>query len=141
MDPSLFAPFGVREPPVETEHNSSEPKASSNGNAITIPLLCFLCEKMPKFSDVSHLLTHISSKGHLSRRFHLDLKAQTDKDVQQRLLKFDLWFEQHGIQQLLKTRQEAKDQKKQTQVKRQRGAGNEVSPKSAPSWDCKSFSL
>ncbi|KAJ4421385.1 hypothetical protein N0V82_003766 [Gnomoniopsis sp. IMI 355080] len=125
MDPITFAPTGVQEPSGDSEHKSSKAKAGSNTNSNTIPLLCILCEKAPTFSDVSHLLTHISSKGHLSRRFHLDLQAQTDQEVHQRLIQFDIWFEQHGIQKLLKTRQETKDQKKRTLARRQRGIGNE----------------
>ncbi|KAJ4394554.1 hypothetical protein N0V93_003773 [Gnomoniopsis smithogilvyi] len=127
MDPSPFAPHGLRESSVDGECNPLKPKASSSTSNNTIPLICILCEKTPKFSDVSHLLTHVSSKGHLSRRFHLDLQAQTDHEVEQRLLQFDVWFEQHGIQQLLKTRQEAKDQKKRTQARRQRGIENDAS--------------
>lgn len=126
MDPSPFALSGTQKSSVDAERISSKPKANPGANAHTIPLLCILCEKTPKFSDVSHLLTHISSKGHLSRRFHIELQAQTDQDAEQLLNRFDSWFKQHGIQQLLTTRQEAKDQKKRTQVKRQRGVSNEV---------------
>lgn len=126
MDPSPFALSGIQEASVDTERTTSKPKTNSGANANTIPLLCILCEKTPRFSDVSHLLTHISSKGHLSRRFHVDLQAQTDQDARQLLNRFDMWFKQHGIQQLLTTRQEAKDQKKRTQVRRQRGVSNDV---------------
>lgn len=126
MDPSQFALAGIQEPSVDAERISSKPKADSGANANTIPLLCILCEKTPKFSDVSHLLTHISSKGHLSRRFHIDLQAQTDPNAKQLLERFDMWFKQNGIQQLLTTRQEAKDQKRRTHARKQRGVSNEV---------------
>lgn len=102
-----------------------EPAANAevDNNAGLIPLLCHICPKSPKFSDVSHLLTHISSKSHLAARFKLQL---SDKDEHKHAIQqFDQWAEQYGINQLLKNRQDAKEQKKQNQLKRQRG-GNEV---------------
>lgn len=86
----------------------------------SIPLLCYICPKKPNFSDTSHLLTHISSKSHLAARFKLQLSDVASH--QQALQHFDEWAEHYGINQLLKNRQDAKEQKI---LKRQRG--NEVS--------------
>ncbi|KAJ3541308.1 hypothetical protein NM208_g4668 [Fusarium decemcellulare] len=43
-----------------------------------IPLLCTVCPEVPRFSDVSHLLTHIASKGHLHHETQTKLKAHQD---------------------------------------------------------------
>ncbi|KAH6978545.1 hypothetical protein EDB82DRAFT_477294 [Fusarium venenatum] len=43
-----------------------------------IPLSCFVCPETPRFSDVSHLLTHIASKGHLHHETQTKLKAHQD---------------------------------------------------------------
>lgn len=108
-----------------------DPPASAgiDSNPNLIPLLCHICPKKPAFSDVSHLLTHISSKSHLAARFKLQLSdVAVDK---QALHRFDEWAEQYGINKLLKNRQDAKELKKQNHLKRQRG-GNEVSPCAYP---------
>lgn len=86
---------------------------------------CCLCPKKPNFSDVSHLLTHISSKSHLAARFRLEI---SDKDEDKYIIQlFQEWADRYGITQLLKNRQDAKEQKKQTQQKRQRPTGTEES--------------
>ncbi|EHK40892.1 hypothetical protein TRIATDRAFT_165088, partial [Trichoderma atroviride IMI 206040] len=43
-----------------------------------IPLLCTVCPETPRFSDVSHLLTHIASKGHLHHETQTKLKSHQD---------------------------------------------------------------
>lgn len=105
----------------------TEPAANNGSDANdpnAIPLLCHICPKKPTFSDVSHLLTHISSKSHLAARFKLQLSdSALDK---QALHQFDEWAEHYGINKLLKNRQDAKEQKRQNHLKRQRG-GIEVS--------------
>lgn len=95
-----------------------------NANPNNIPLLCHLCPRKPKFSDVSHLLTHISSKSHLATLFQLGLSD--DSEDKHTIRRFNEWAEQYGINQLLKNRQDAKEQKKQGQHKRQRATGNEA---------------
>lgn len=98
--------------------------AANNGNPQNIPLLCYACPKEPKFSDQSHLLTHIASKSHLSALFSLGLSdAGANKRRRER---YDDWEKTYGIQALLKGRQETKELKKQDKRKRQRGNGNEV---------------
>ncbi|EGR50479.1 uncharacterized protein TRIREDRAFT_58774 [Trichoderma reesei QM6a] len=51
---------------------------SSGSGSKQIPLLCTVCPESPRFSDVSHLLTHIASKGHLHHETQTKLKAHQD---------------------------------------------------------------
>jgi hypothetical protein len=76
-----------------------------------IPLICSICPKNTKFSDVSHLLTHISSKGHLSAMFKLDIAKYTDADARARLDEYQAWFEENNIRDLLQSRSENRIQK------------------------------
>ncbi|KAK3939686.1 hypothetical protein QBC46DRAFT_436961, partial [Diplogelasinospora grovesii] len=78
----------------------------------TIPLKCSLCPKKPNFSDVSHLLTHISSKSHLAHRFKIELKSHTERDALDSLRQYDDWYERYGIRGLLADRMAAKEVKK-----------------------------
>lgn len=98
--------------------------AANNGNPQNIPLICYACPKQPRFSDQSHLLTHICSKSHLSALFSLGLSE--DAASQQRRDQYANWEKTYGIKTLLKGRQETKELKKQDKKKRQRGNGNEV---------------
>lgn len=77
-----------------------------------IDLQCILCPKNPKFSDVSHLLTHIASKGHLAHRFRLQIRAQNEPEAKQILDNFDFWYRISNLDVLLSERLNAKDQKK-----------------------------
>jgi hypothetical protein len=83
-----------------------------------IPLLCDLCPKKPRFSDVSHLLTHISSKSHLSNRFKLQIRSQAEPEARRLLADFDSWYTSHGLEDLLTERLTAKEQKKTTKIAR-----------------------
>jgi hypothetical protein len=82
--------------------------------ATMIPLLCDLCPKKPRFSDVSHLLTHISSKSHLSNRFKLQIRSQGEPEARRLLADFDNWYTSNGLEDLLSERLSAKEQKKTT---------------------------
>ena len=73
-----------------------------------IPLRCYICPQEPDFSDLSHLLTHVSSKGHLSHYLKAQLRGRHEDDVRQRLDAYDQWYEQHQIEQLLSQRMSAK---------------------------------
>lgn len=79
--------------------------------AQSIPLICSICPKTSKFSDVSHLLTHIASKGHLSNMFKLDIAKATEVDAQRRLDEYQAWFDRYNIRGLLQTRSENRIQK------------------------------
>lgn len=79
-----------------------------------IPLHCFVCPKQPNFSDVSHLLTHICSKSHLSHIFKLRIRAPHEggEEAQEALELYDEWYCQYGIADLLATRMAVKDLKR-----------------------------
>jgi hypothetical protein len=91
-----------------------------------IDLQCILCNKNPKFSDVSHLLTHVSSKSHLATRFKLQIQAQSDVDARNRLDHFDFWYQSSNIDALLADRMAAKEHKK-TKKSRNSNASSNVS--------------
>ncbi|KAL7629544.1 hypothetical protein AAE478_001065 [Parahypoxylon ruwenzoriense] len=76
-----------------------------------VPLVCHICPKNSKFSDISHLLTHISSKGHLAQYFELSIARDTDEDAAFALQTFDTWFENNGISQMLRMRKAARAEK------------------------------
>ena len=78
----------------------------------SIHLQCTLCPKNPQFSDVSHLLTHISSKSHLSHRFKLQIRAQSESAARQQLDHFDQWYRSNNLDVLLSGRLAAKELKK-----------------------------
>lgn len=77
----------------------------------SIPLICKVCPKNTKFSDVSHLLTHIASKGHLSNMFKLDIAKYTDDDARNKLNDYQAWFDENNIRELLQSRSENRIQK------------------------------
>ena len=96
-----------------------------------IPLLCDLCPKKPRFSDVSHLLTHISSKSHLSNRFKLQIRSQGEPEARKLLADFDSWYNDNGLEDLLSERLTAKEQKNTTKRTRLPSA-----PVSIHGWMC-----
>ncbi|KAI9843931.1 MAG: hypothetical protein M1838_002398 [Thelocarpon superellum] len=77
----------------------------------SIPLHCSICPKDPKFSDPSHLLTHVASKGHLSNQFKISVRTSTDVTAREKLAKYNAWYEKHGIEKLLSQRMKKKDAK------------------------------
>ena len=76
-----------------------------------IPLHCNICPKRPDFSDVSHLLTHIASKGHLSHYYKIKVKASTDHDSQQVVAEYDEWYDEWNVQELMRERMNQKERK------------------------------
>lgn len=90
-----------------------------------IPLHCSLCPKNPNFSDISHLLTHISSKGHLSHKFKLGIRSQSDPQARNQLEAYDIWYADNGLDDLLAERLASKEQK--NPPKRVRSAPKAVS--------------
>ncbi|OBT77893.1 hypothetical protein VF21_03209 [Pseudogymnoascus sp. 05NY08] len=83
-----------------------------------VPLNCSLCPKNPQFSDISHLLTHISSKGHLSCRFKLQIRCQAEPEARSQLDAYDAWYADNSLEELLAERLATKEQK--NTVKRMR---------------------
>jgi hypothetical protein len=87
-------------------------------------LKCIICPKNPTFSDVSHLLTHISSKGHLAHQFKLKLRSQQEPETQELLASYDDWYNQHDLGKLLSERMQLKDSKKPGTRNRARKSDN-----------------
>lgn len=77
-----------------------------------ISLTCIVCPKRPTFSDLSHLLTHLGSKGHLSKCFEMRTKAQSDLDCRVTMQRFEHWYARSGLDALMKDRFDQKEKKK-----------------------------
>ncbi|KKY17868.1 hypothetical protein UCDDS831_g06183 [Diplodia seriata] len=77
-----------------------------------IPLLCSICPKQPKFSDVSHLLTHIASKGHLAHYYKLQIRAASEADARQQIDSYNTWYTEWGIEHLMSDRMNLKDKRR-----------------------------
>lgn len=75
-------------------------------------LRCNICPKKPKFSDVSHLLTHVSSKGHLSHYFKLQVRSHQEPEASELLSAYDQWYQENDIAELLSQRLLTKDVRK-----------------------------
>ncbi|OTB03800.1 hypothetical protein M426DRAFT_173294 [Hypoxylon sp. CI-4A] len=76
-----------------------------------IPLVCYACEKHQTFSDLSHLLTHVSSKAHLLELFNLQILSQRNEASAIKLRNFDAWYQKYKISQLVLQRYEARDER------------------------------
>ncbi|KAH8176105.1 hypothetical protein LIA77_04523 [Sarocladium implicatum] len=83
-----------------------------------IPLLCFVCPETPKFSDVSHLLTHIASKGHLHHETQTKLRAHQDIAAALALQQYEQWYRDFEIETLLVERLRAKQVKEAARTRR-----------------------
>jgi hypothetical protein len=89
-----------------------------------IPLHCNICPKKPNFSDVSHLLTHISSKGHLSNYYKVKVRS-TNEEASRRLIEtYDLWYAEWSVEELMSERMNQKDKRRT----RARPAGTTLTP-------------
>ncbi|KAI9780915.1 MAG: hypothetical protein M1835_004386 [Candelina submexicana] len=82
-----------------------------NPSIASIPLLCNICPKKPKFSDVSHLLTHVSSKAHLSNYYKVRVRGGTEPDAREQVAAYDRWYEEYGVELLMSQRMHCKDKK------------------------------
>lgn len=78
----------------------------------SIPLHCNICPKKPDFSDVSHLLTHIASKGHLSTYYKVKVKASSEDASRQLIEEYDTWYALWSIEDLMSERLNLKDRRK-----------------------------
>ncbi len=76
-----------------------------------IPLLCKICPEEPHFSDLSHLLTHVSSKGHLYQCKNAQLRSHHDDTFHERLEAYNTWYDVNQIEKLLAQRMAQKDSK------------------------------
>ena len=77
----------------------------------SFPLCCNVCPKQPDFSDLSHLLTHISSKGHLSHYFKARVRSDQEPSIRQQLQIYDDWYEGNQLGKLLSQRMAEKETK------------------------------
>ncbi|KAI8952083.1 hypothetical protein F4801DRAFT_600220 [Xylaria longipes] len=102
----------------QSAHDQSTPQ-----RADLIPLVCFICPKNSHFSDLSHLLTHISSKGHLHNMFQLNLSREVDEDAELALAEFETWYKQNEISALLRARKTAREQRDSHQRRTQTPSG------------------
>jgi hypothetical protein len=78
----------------------------------TIPLRCNICPKKPNFSDVSHLLTHIASKGHLSHYYKIKVRSGSDGAARQLIESYDQWYAEWSVEDLMSERMSLKDKKR-----------------------------
>ncbi|CAN9400919.1 unnamed protein product [Alternaria alternata] len=77
-----------------------------------IPLHCNICPKKPSFSDVSHLLTHIASKGHLSNYYKVKVRS-TNEEASRRLVEtYDQWYAEWAVEELMSERMNQKDKRR-----------------------------
>ena len=74
-------------------------------------LNCSICPQRPTFTDTSHLLTHVSSKGHLAQLHKLQIKSHQEIAAGFELDAYNQWFHQHGLAQLLSERMQQKERK------------------------------
>ncbi|KAL4893318.1 hypothetical protein BDV59DRAFT_201902 [Aspergillus ambiguus] len=82
-------------------------------------LLCNICPKRPKFSDVSHLLTHVSSKAHLSHYFKLQVRSHQESEAVFLLEEYDQWYKSNNLAKLLADRMSSKAARKKKSQGRQ----------------------
>jgi hypothetical protein len=81
-------------------------------------LNCSICSKQPTFSDTSHLLTHLSSKGHLSNLHKLQVRSYQEISASHQLTTYNQWYQQHDLGRLLVERMLQKEFKKATKRRR-----------------------
>lgn len=93
----------------------------------SVPLLCSLCPKSPNFSDISHLLTHISSKSHLATLFKLKIRSQAEQDAKDQLDTYELWYSVNNLDALLSDRLATKDKKKRNKDRKNRASNASTS--------------
>ncbi|KAG9997393.1 hypothetical protein KCU78_g16971, partial [Aureobasidium melanogenum] len=86
--------------------------ASSQAQTRKIPLVCGICPRQPTFSDLSHLLTHISSKAHLSTYYKLKVRSGSDDAARQSVEGYDIWYAENDIESFMSERMKHKEERK-----------------------------
>ncbi|KAI1415835.1 hypothetical protein F5Y13DRAFT_206776 [Hypoxylon sp. FL1857] len=117
MDPAYAAAEsdgGLR----ETQTQEDPLRSSHQVDPTRIPLVCYSCEKQQTFSDLSHLLTHVSSKAHLLELYNLQILSQVDRAAAIRCQRFETWSKTYNISQLVLQRMEARGEKGAQQQRR-----------------------
>ncbi|RHZ67939.1 uncharacterized protein CDV56_108960 [Aspergillus thermomutatus] len=102
-------------------------------------LQCNICPKRARFSDVSHLLTHVSSKAHLSHYFKLQVRSHQEIQARNLLDEYDRWYKANNLAKLLSDRMASKEARKRkshgnslalaTSLTARRGAGSRDTPR------------
>lgn len=77
-------------------------------------LWCNICPRQPNFSDVSHLLTHVSSKAHLSHYFKLQVRSHQEPLAGQLLHEYNRWYKANNLAKLLSDRMASKEARQKT---------------------------
>ncbi|KAJ5577936.1 uncharacterized protein N7459_006900 [Penicillium hispanicum] len=72
-------------------------------------LQCIICPGEPRFSDVSHLLTHVASKAHLAYYFKLQVRSHQEVEALELLQEYDDWYNTNNLAQLLSDRLTSKE--------------------------------
>ncbi|KAL0781711.1 hypothetical protein CaCOL14_003046 [Colletotrichum acutatum] len=98
-----------------------------------IPLVCLVCMNAPRFSDLSHLLTHLSSKGHLQTHNDVRIRATQDLVAAEKVATYDKWYKDYGIERMLAERLKAKDEKARGIPRPGQGASQTLKRKKARS--------
>ncbi|KAI9728959.1 MAG: hypothetical protein M1828_000044 [Chrysothrix sp. TS-e1954] len=78
----------------------------------SIPLQCSICPRKPHFSDVSHLLTHVASKGHLSFYYKLKVRASQEQEAKVSVDAYDHWYLDWEVEKLMSDRMRQKDRRR-----------------------------
>ncbi|OHW93076.1 hypothetical protein CSPAE12_08383 [Colletotrichum incanum] len=96
-----------------TATRSAGPKATEAKSLASpsIPLVCVVCPTQPRFSDVSHLLTHLNSKGHLQTLNDVRIRAIADLSAAQAISTYEKWYNEHGLEAMLAERLKVKDER------------------------------
>lgn len=90
-------------------------------------LQCIICPGQPRFSDVSHLLTHVASKAHLSYYFKLQVRSVGEAQANELLAEYDDWYCTNSLAQLLSDRMTSKeDRKKKRKPQPQKTVGSRI---------------
>lgn len=92
-----------------------------------LPLHCSICPKKPDFSDVSHLLTHIASKGHLSHYYRIKVRSSHDQAARDSIETYDNWYVEWNVEKLMSERMHQKDRKKRSKARDQGTASSVLS--------------
>ena len=101
-------------------------------------LLCNICPKRPRFSDVSHLLTHVSSKAHLSFYFKLQVRSHQEPQAGKLLVEYDQWYKANNLAKLLSDRMASKETRNRKRQGRVIAQGASIPTRQKPGIDAAS---
>lgn len=93
-------------------YNQCSPAQQLAMASTNIPLHCSICPKRPDFSDVSHLLTHIASKGHLSNYYKVKVRSGNDDAARRLVESYDRWYAEWNVEDLMSERMTLKDKRR-----------------------------